>query len=149
MNLECAAGSDAARSTDRSIPKLANGRHHLAARRLVLGLPVSPGGALEPEWCAESYHHLNRPGKTVPPRPGLSASLDVRRHHRRAAVQGQECGPGLRLAQHACGKGARYTRSRLPIRLVYTEKAKTRGAALSREAKLKQLTRKEKLALID
>jgi putative endonuclease len=53
-----------------------------------------------------------------------------------------------RLARHADGSGARYTRSRLPVRLVYDEPARDRGAALRREAALKRLTRVEKLALV-
>lgn len=53
-----------------------------------------------------------------------------------------------RLTAHTAGRGARYTRSRLPVALVYTERANDRGAALSREAALKRLTRKEKLALV-
>ena len=39
-----------------------------------------------------------------------------------------------RLAAHAAGKGAAYTRSRCPVSLVYREAAKDRGAALRREA---------------
>ncbi len=53
-----------------------------------------------------------------------------------------------RLAAHACGKGGRYTRSRLPVALVHDEPARDRGAALRREAELKRLTRAEKLALL-
>jgi len=53
-----------------------------------------------------------------------------------------------RLSRHAEGTGARYTRSRLPIRLIYDEPARDRGAALRREAALKRLTRAEKLALV-
>ncbi len=53
-----------------------------------------------------------------------------------------------RLERHAAGKGARYTRSRLPVKLVYEERAGDRGAALRREAALKRLTRAEKLALV-
>ena len=53
-----------------------------------------------------------------------------------------------RLARHAAGKGARYTRSRLPVTLVYEEPVRGRSAALRREAALKRLTRKEKLALV-
>ncbi len=52
-----------------------------------------------------------------------------------------------RLARHASGKGGRYTRSRLPVELVYEEPVRGRGAALRREAALKRLSRKEKLAL--
>lgn len=53
-----------------------------------------------------------------------------------------------RVAQHAAGKGARYTRSRLPVFLVYDEPARDRSAALRREAALKRLARREKLALV-
>jgi len=52
-----------------------------------------------------------------------------------------------RLAQHAAGKGSRYTRSRLPVALAYHEPAADRSAALRREAALKRLARAEKLAL--
>jgi putative endonuclease len=53
-----------------------------------------------------------------------------------------------RLARHRAGRGARYTRSRLPVRLVWSEPARGRSAALRREAALKRLTRAEKLALV-
>ncbi len=53
-----------------------------------------------------------------------------------------------RLSAHARGKGGRYTRSRLPVTLVHDEPARDRGAALRREASLKRLSRKEKLALV-
>ena len=55
--------------------------------------------------------------------------------------------PG-RLERHRSGRGARYTRSRLPVRLVFSESAADKSAALKREAALKQLTREEKLALL-
>jgi putative endonuclease len=53
-----------------------------------------------------------------------------------------------RLERHRAGRGARYTRSRLPVRLVFSEPAQDRSAALRREAALKQLTRAEKLELL-
>jgi putative endonuclease len=53
-----------------------------------------------------------------------------------------------RLAAHQSGRGARYTRGRLPVRLVYREWATTRGAALRREASIKRLPRARKLALL-
>ena len=53
-----------------------------------------------------------------------------------------------RLAAHQDGRGARYTRGRLPVRLVYRERATTRGAALRREASIKRLPRAMKLALV-
>ena len=54
-----------------------------------------------------------------------------------------------RVATHNSGKGAPYTRSRLPGELVWNVRVKDRSSALSREAKLKQLSRVEKLALLE
>ena len=53
-----------------------------------------------------------------------------------------------RLKAHQSGKGARYTRSRLPVELVYRENAADKSAALRREAAIKRLDRRKKLALI-
>ena len=53
-----------------------------------------------------------------------------------------------RLKKHRCGKGAAYTRSHLPVRLVYQEGPYTRSEALKREAALKRLRRSEKQALV-
>jgi len=53
-----------------------------------------------------------------------------------------------RLAAHAAGLGARYTRSRLPVALAWSAPARGRSAALRREAALKRLSRAEKLRLI-
>ncbi len=52
-----------------------------------------------------------------------------------------------RLAMHQQGRGAKYTRGRGPVVLVYTEELPDKGAALKREAAIKKLTRAEKLAL--
>ena len=54
-----------------------------------------------------------------------------------------------RLRTHNAGKGAKYTRSRLPVELVYREEFETRGEAMRRECQLKQLSRAEKLALLE
>ena len=53
-----------------------------------------------------------------------------------------------RLAAHQAGRGGAYTRSRLPVRVVYSERLASQGAALRREAALKRLTRAAKLALV-
>lgn len=53
-----------------------------------------------------------------------------------------------RVATHGRGKGAAYTRARLPVTLVWSEPAEDRSAALRREAALKRLSRGEKLRLI-
>ena len=56
--------------------------------------------------------------------------------------------PCARLRQHNAGKGAKYTRSRLPLMLVYRESLRSRGDALRREAEIKRLSRREKQQLI-
>lgn len=53
-----------------------------------------------------------------------------------------------RLAAHSSGRGAKYTRSRAPIELIYREDVSDRSAALRREAEIKKLTRAQKLELI-
>lgn len=53
-----------------------------------------------------------------------------------------------RLAAHNAGRGAKYTRARRPVALVYREAAADRRAALQREAALKKLARAAKLRLI-
>jgi putative endonuclease len=54
-----------------------------------------------------------------------------------------------RLAQHEAGKGARYTRGRGPLTLVYVEEAASHGAALRREAAIRRLGRAGKEALLE
>lgn len=53
-----------------------------------------------------------------------------------------------RVAAHQSGRGAKYTRSRRPVELVYWECFQTRSEAMSREAAIKRMTRADKLALI-
>ena len=53
-----------------------------------------------------------------------------------------------RLAAHEHGAGAKYTRSRLPVRLVWHEAFETKSEAMRREAAVKRLSRREKEALI-
>ncbi len=53
-----------------------------------------------------------------------------------------------RLRAHRRGSGARYTRGRLPLDLVYREEAASRAAATRRELQVKRLSRAGKLALI-
>ena len=52
-----------------------------------------------------------------------------------------------RLAAHNAGKGAKYTTSRRPVRLVYREGAANRSEASKRENAIKKLNRNAKLAL--
>ena len=53
-----------------------------------------------------------------------------------------------RIKKHNSGNGAKYTRSRLPVRLVYYEEYGTKHEAMSREYSIKQMSRKAKLDLI-
>ncbi|MBR0164919.1 MAG: GIY-YIG nuclease family protein [Lachnospiraceae bacterium] len=55
--------------------------------------------------------------------------------------------PERRLKEHNAGKGARYTRGRLPARMIYTASFATRGEALREEYRIKRLTPAKKRAL--
>ena len=53
-----------------------------------------------------------------------------------------------RIKTHNAGRGAKYTRSRRPVRLAYCEEVSDRSAALRREAQIKRMTRAQKLCLL-
>jgi len=53
-----------------------------------------------------------------------------------------------RVQTHNAGKGAKYTRSRRPVKLVYTETFESKSDALRREYQIKQLSRAQKLLLL-
>ena len=53
-----------------------------------------------------------------------------------------------RIKAHSDGKGAKYTRARVPVELVYFEVFEDKIEAMKREYAIKQLKRKEKLELI-
>lgn len=53
-----------------------------------------------------------------------------------------------RVAAHNAGRGAKYTRARLPVELVYFEVFDTKEEAMQREAAIKKLSRRQKLELI-
>lgn len=55
----------------------------------------------------------------------------------------------VRLRQHQSGKGAKYTRGRGPLELVYLEVYDTKSEAMSREARIKHFSRNEKLKLLE
>jgi len=52
-----------------------------------------------------------------------------------------------RLKGHNSGKGARYTKTRLPVVLVYSELKENKSQSLKREYEIKQMSRKKKLLL--
>jgi len=53
-----------------------------------------------------------------------------------------------RLAAHNAGEGAKYTRGRVPLKLIYQEDCADKSTALKREIEIKRLSRDKKLALI-
>jgi putative endonuclease len=53
-----------------------------------------------------------------------------------------------RISQHNSGRGAKYTKGRRPVSVVYQERARDRGAALRREIAIKRLSLREKRALL-
>ncbi|HEY5269185.1 MAG TPA: GIY-YIG nuclease family protein [Anaerolineales bacterium] len=56
--------------------------------------------------------------------------------------------PERRLCRHNRGRGARYTRSRRPVRLVYVEEQPDRSSAMRREIQIKRMSREAKEKLI-
>jgi len=53
-----------------------------------------------------------------------------------------------RFAEHKAGTGAKYTRAKGVLKIVYTEECRNRSEATKREIEIKRMTRKEKIALI-
>lgn len=62
---------------------------------------------------------------------------------------GYSTNPIAREKTHNSAKGAKYTRSRLPVKLVYVEEYGDKSSALKRESALKRLTHAQKEALIN
>ena len=54
-----------------------------------------------------------------------------------------------RIRMHNAKKGAKYTKSRTPVKLVYLEEADTKQQAMRREAQIKQLSRQQKKQIIE
>ena len=54
-----------------------------------------------------------------------------------------------RVARHNAGKGAKYTRSRLPVILVYSQLFLSQAEAMQREREIKKLSRAEKMSLVE
>ncbi|NKB80502.1 MAG: GIY-YIG nuclease family protein [Nitrospirales bacterium] len=54
-----------------------------------------------------------------------------------------------RMIAHKQGKGAKYTKGRGPLKVVYSEEQPTRSLALKREAEIKSFDRSEKLKLVN
>lgn len=84
----------------------------------------------------------------MPPRPSCRWLVYVLRCADGSLYTGITNDLEKRLGAHAAGKASRYTRSRLPVTLAYTEPRRTKSAALKREAAIKRLRRAEKDRLI-
>ena len=56
--------------------------------------------------------------------------------------------PAARVQAHNAGKGAKYTRTRRPVKLIYKEELPDKSSALKREAAIKKLSRQEKEKLL-
>ena len=54
-----------------------------------------------------------------------------------------------RLSEHNAGKGSRYTRTRTPVIVVFTEEHMNKSSAMKRESSIKNLSRSKKLQLIE
>lgn len=55
----------------------------------------------------------------------------------------------MRLQTHNSGKGAKYTKSRLPVEIVYFEEFQTKSEAMKRECSIKKLNKADKISLIN
>ena len=57
--------------------------------------------------------------------------------------------PQKRFLEHKNGKGAKYTKSHKPLKIIYTEKFKTKSEALKREAEIKSWSRAKKIKTLN
>jgi len=95
---------------------------------------------------------MRLPGKRPERRPVVPAvecwSVYVLRCGDGSLYTGITTDVNRRCRQHNAGTASRYTRGRLPVRLVYQEAQPSRGLALKREAAIKALPRRQKESLI-
>ena len=54
-----------------------------------------------------------------------------------------------RISEHNSGRGAKYTRSRRPVELIYYEELESKEKAMKREAEIKKMTKKQKIAMVE
>ena len=99
------------------------------------------------EWCPEGAH--DRASRRAPHRRGHPVFyVYMVRCVDGTLYTGYARDPHVRVQVHNSGKGAKYTRSRLPVCLVYVEQCESLSAALKRERQLKPWSRAMKEALI-
>jgi len=82
------------------------------------------------------------------PEPGAPWYVYMVRCRDDSLYTGVSNAPERRAAEHAAGRGARYTRARAPVALVYVEPAASHGEALRRERAIKRLDRRAKERLV-
>jgi predicted GIY-YIG superfamily endonuclease len=90
---------------------------------------------------------LKELGKLLPP-PTVPWTVYILRCRDGSLYTGITNDLPKRLKVHAAGKASRYTRSRLPVRLVHQEPQLTKSEALKREAAIKKIPRQQKLQLV-
>lgn len=87
------------------------------------------------------------------PAPGTKADKNwhvyIVRCNDNSFYTGVTTNPARRIAKHNQGTASKYTRSRLPVKLVYLESASSRGDALRREYVIRKMPAGEKLRLIE
>lgn len=88
------------------------------------------------------------PSALSPIFPGMPWTVYLARCRDGTLYTGITTDPKRRLAEHNAGCGGAYTRSRMPLALVYLEGAADRSGALRRERAIKRLTRPEKEDLV-
>lgn len=101
---------------------------------------------IEPKWAADKKNVLNTINEAINPPPPYYVYI-------------LECADGTyytgstddvakRFAKHQNGKGAKYTMSHHPVKIIYVEKCKGKRAALRREYEIKALTKAQKIKLL-
>ncbi len=87
---------------------------------------------------------------TPPPPPGVSDGhyVYILRCADDSYYTGYTTDPARRVAEHNAGDGAKYTRGRTPVKLVYLEAHGSKSDAMGREYEIKQYSRAEKEALV-
>ena len=104
------------------------------SRDLAWKSPVACGGSFRPSPC--------------PPRSRSAWLVYLLRCFDGSLYCGNTTDLPKRLKAHAAGRASRYTRSRLPVALAYSEPQKSKSAALKPEAAIKGLRRAEKDRLV-
>jgi putative endonuclease len=120
-------------------------RHRaLALDRPEHALADEESRSLGPGWSVERYAHRRREASTM----ASSACVYLLRCTDDSLYCGWTTDVERRLKAHNAGKASRYTSQRRPVQLVYTRQMADRSAAMREEARIKRLSRPEKLTLI-